>query len=149
MENRLEDIKLTNLEKKLKRNISILSYLINNNLMYFCKTLSEKKDIDITINLIKFFQIIFYFYMNTCDEISKHNLFNLLNKPKMTEKFVNHEEDINKLNLVDYNDIKLNIYNNLYNHKKNNNLENENKDLTDDLIKIISIVIYKFDEKQK
>jgi len=105
MENRLEDIKLTNLEKKLKRNISILSYLINNNLMYFCKTLSEKKDIDITINLIKFFQIIFYFYMNTCDEISKHNLFNLLNKLKKTDQYNNTEEDMNKLKLVDYNNI--------------------------------------------
>ena len=43
MENRLEDIKSSNLEKTIRRNISILSYLINNNLMYFCLILSKKK----------------------------------------------------------------------------------------------------------
>ena len=78
----------------------------------------QKKGIDITINLIKFLQIIFYYYMNTCDEISKYNLNNLLNKPKITEKFINTEEDINKLQLINYNDVKLNIYNNLYNQKE-------------------------------
>ena len=86
--------------------------------------------------------------MNTCDEISKHNLFNLLNKPKITYQFINKEEVINKVQIINYNNINLYIYNNLYN-KENTNLENENKELTIDLIKLISMVIYEFDTKQK
>ena len=86
--------------------------------------------------------------MNTCDEISKHNLFNLLNKPKITYQFINKEEVINKVQIINYNNINLYIYNNIYN-KENTNLENENKELTIDLIKLISMVIYEFDKKIK
>ena len=79
--------------------------------------------------------------MNICGEISKLNFNNLLNKSKMKEQFNNTEEDINKVQLINYNDVKLNIYKNLYN-QKNNNLENENKDLNNVLIELIFIVIY-------
>ena len=73
MEKKDQNIEITELEKILIRNIGILNYLINNKLMYFSVKLSNSKNIDIKFKLFDLFQVIFYYYVNTCGKLSIYN----------------------------------------------------------------------------
>ena len=144
------NIKTGELEIILIRNIGILNYLINNKLMYFTVKLSYSKNIDIKFKLFNLFQIIFYYYINTCGQLSIDNQSNLLYELERKEMGLTKAEFINKLiqlenlnkNLKLDNLIKKmnnNVYNQLKTFPKNNNDNGEFKEITSDFIQLLNI----------
>ena len=126
--------------------------------MYFIVKLSDSKNIDIKFKLFNLFQIIFYYYINTCGQLSIGNQSNLLYELERKEMGLTKEEFINKLikseknvklgNLIQK--INNNIYNQLKTFPKNNNDNGEFKEITSDFIRLLNINLnLKFDENDE
>ena len=161
MEQKIANLKTVELEIILIRNIGILNYLIKNKLMYFIVKLSYSKNIDIKFKLFNLFQIIFYYYINTCGQLSIDNQSNLLYELERKEMGLTKEEFINKLiqlenlnknlkldNLIQK--INNNVYNQLKTFPKNNNDNGEFKEITLDFIQLLNINLnLKFDENDE
>ena len=92
------DNKKTNIEKLLLSNIEILSYLIENQFMYFLVELSKSNNINIKFKLLHFNQIIFFYYININGILSKYNLTKLLNLYETQKKTI-EKEDYNSINV--------------------------------------------------
>ena len=161
MEKKDQNIEITELEKILIRNIGILNYLINNKLMYFSVKLSNSKNIDIKFKLFDLFQVIFYYYVNTCGKLSIYNYYNLLYELERKEMGLTQEELIKKLIKIEGSNktLKLNnlnqkinnkIYNQLKIFPKNNNNNNEYGEITSYFIQLLTIGLdLKFDKNDE
>jgi hypothetical protein len=159
MEKKDQNIEITELEKILIRNIGILNYLINNKLMYFSVKLSNSKNIDIKFKLFDLFQVIFYYYVNTCGKLSIYNPHNLLYELEREEMGLTQEEFIKKLIKLEGNKTlkldnlnqKINnkIYNQLKTFPKNNN-NNKYGEIISDFIQLLTIGLdLKFDKNDE
>ena len=130
--NRNNQNKVKDLEKKIVKKVKNFSYLLKNNLMQFCFKLSNSNDIEIKLKLISLLQIIFYYYINTNEDLSEYNQNNLLYQ---LEKIERGETQKNNQQIENY-DVKLDnleksLTHNFYNQIKifpeinNNNNDDE------------------------
>ena len=96
---RNDDIKKNNFDELILKKLMILSYLIENQLMYFFVKLSKNNNINIKLKLLHLHQIIFFYYMN---------IYGLFSNYKENKFIVQYKNEKKRMEKEEYNSININ-----------------------------------------